>query len=283
MEEAAKSNRIPFLIAVVLTLLLYFLPVGRSLTYPFLLFATFVHESSHAIVSVLTGGHVDSLTVALDGSGLTYSRGGFGILVSSAGYVGTALFGGLLLVLSKDSSRTKTVLMGCAVLAATVTAAFVGHTSNIIVLPVLVSIALLVAISMRKGWRLLIPAAVLLAGLVFYLAVTASLFSWAVGLLIPVALLAMARFSSEKVAHYFLTFLSVQCLLNSVEALKTLIYISVNGNMHSDAENMAAMTYVPAAIWALAWTAFATLILIVSLKLYFSPQSHKEDQELKQV
>lgn len=278
MEEAARSNRISFLIAVVLTLLLYFLPIGRSLTYPFLLFATFIHESSHAIATVLTLGHVDSLTVALDGSGLTMSRGGASILVSSAGYVGTALFGGLLLVLSKDSSRAKIVLMGCAVLAATVTAAFVGHTSNIVVLPGLVLIALFVAISMRKGWRLLIPAAALLAGLLFYLAVTASLFSWAVGLLIPLALLAVARFGSEKVAHFFLTFLSVQCLLNSVEALRTLVFISVNGNTPSDAENMAAMTHLPAAVWAVAWTAFAALILAGSLKLYLSPPRTKAIQ-----
>lgn len=278
MEEAARSNRISFLIAVVLTLLLYFLPIGRSLTYPFLLFATFIHESSHAIATVLTLGHVDSLTVALDGSGLTMSRGGASILVSSAGYVGTALFGGLLLVLSKDSSRTKIVLMGCAVLAATVTAAFVGHTSNIVVLPVLALIVLFVAISMRKGWRLLIPAVALLAGLLFYLAVTASLFSWAVGLLIPIVLLAVARFSSDKVAHFFLTFLSVQCLLNSVEALRTLVFISVNGNTPSDAENMAAMTHLPAAVWAVAWTAFAALILAGSLKLYLSPPRTKAIQ-----
>jgi hypothetical protein len=280
MSEQTGPNRLPFLIAVALTLLLYFLPVGRSLTYPFLLFATFVHESSHAVATVLTLGHVDSLTVALDGSGLTMSRGGVSILVSSAGYVGTALFGGLLLVLSRDGSRTRITLVGCAILAATVTAAFVGHTSNLIVLPVFLSIILLVSFSIRKGWRLLIPAAVLLAGLLFYLAVTASLFSWTVGLLIPLVLLAVARFSSEKVAHFFLTFLSVQCLLNSVEALRTLLFISVNGKVHSDAQNMATMTHLPAALWALAWTAFAMLILLVSLRLYFSPPRAKAVQAI---
>ena len=193
------------------------------------------------------------------------------MIISSAGYVGTALFGGLLLVLSRTESQTRKVLVGCAILAALSTAAFVGHTSNFIVLPVLLMIALLVSLSFRRGWRLLVPAGILLALLVGYLAITASLFSWTVGLLIPLALLAVARFASEKVGHFFLTFLAVQCLLNSVEALKTLLYISVNGNVHNDAGNMAAITHLPAALWAFAWTGLAVVILILSVKLFFSP------------
>lgn len=275
MEQNGAYNRLPFVIAVVLTLLLYFLPVGHSIAYPFLLFATFIHESSHAIATVLTGGQVTSLTVALDGSGLTYSSGGFGMLISSAGYVGTALFGGLLLVLSRNQSRGRAVLVGCAILTATATAAFVGHTYNLIVLPALVLVAVFVALSIKKGWRLLVPAGILLAGLVGYLAITASLFSWAVGLLIPLVLLAVARFTSEKFSHYFLTFLSVQCLLNSLESLKTLVAISVNGNVHNDAQNMANVTHVPAVIWAVSWSALALVVLFFSVKLYFAPVKEK--------
>lgn len=262
------------IIAVAVTLLLYFLPIGTSITYPFLIFATFIHESSHALMTVVTGGHVDSLTVALDGSGLTYSEGGFRILISSAGYLGTAVFGGLLLILSARRRATRATLMGCAILIAAITSLCVGHASNVVVLLGLGLVAALCFVSAKRGWRLLIPAGVILSGMVLYLWITGSLFSWFAGILITGVLLFVAR-GSEKVAHLFLTFLSVQCLLNSVESLKTLFVLSVNSNVHSDAQNMAAMTGIPAVFWAMGWTLIAVAVLLVSGRLYYL-QSKKE-------
>src|SRR6185436_18419745 len=48
-------------------------PWGPLVLYPFTLFTTWVHECSHALMVVLLGGHVSSITIQPDTSGLTRS------------------------------------------------------------------------------------------------------------------------------------------------------------------------------------------------------------------
>ena len=87
--------------ALFLSLLLWNIPQLSFLIYPFRLFGTFVHELSHATTSVLTGGEVTKIVLDPNNSGLAYSRGGNILLVASAGYFGTLLFGTLLLFLGR--------------------------------------------------------------------------------------------------------------------------------------------------------------------------------------
>src|SRR4029079_4828727 len=109
------------LLAILLTVLLFFMPFAQVVTYPFLIFSTFIHETSHALTALLTGGRVESLIVSLNGSGVTYTRGGVQLLISSAGYIGTALFGGVLLVISRRREYVRHALYACALLVSTVT------------------------------------------------------------------------------------------------------------------------------------------------------------------
>src|SRR5215204_5158629 len=79
----------------------YFFPSLSYLVYPLQLFATFIHEGSHVLATVLTGNSVQSLTVSPDTSGVVWSEssGWFSqLMISSAGYLGTTAFGTLLLV-----------------------------------------------------------------------------------------------------------------------------------------------------------------------------------------
>jgi hypothetical protein len=88
LAEDAKPQVLLLLIATALTIALWFVPYAEYLVYPVRLFVTFVHESSHALVAVLTGGSVQSLTISADGSGVVYSMGSGLIgqlLTSSAG------------------------------------------------------------------------------------------------------------------------------------------------------------------------------------------------------
>jgi len=102
----AKPQLTLLLVATVATVALWFIPYAEWLVYPIRLFVTFIHESSHAIVALVTGGAVQSLTIASDGSGLTYTAGN-GLLgslfTSSAGYLGTTFFGVLMLYLMRRS------------------------------------------------------------------------------------------------------------------------------------------------------------------------------------
>lgn len=58
--------------------------------------ATVAHETSHALVARLTGGRVDRIVLHLNGSGETWSAGGWRRCVSFAGYAGAIGWGALL-------------------------------------------------------------------------------------------------------------------------------------------------------------------------------------------
>ena len=89
------------MISIALWLLSMYFPLVGYISYPLRLFATFIHEGSHVLATLLTGNSVQSLTVASDGSGEVWSNnsGWFSqLLISSAGYIGTTTFGAALLV-----------------------------------------------------------------------------------------------------------------------------------------------------------------------------------------
>jgi hypothetical protein len=99
IAEDAKPQLLLLLLATAITLVLWFMPLAEYLVYPIRLFVTFIHESSHALVAVLTGGSVQSLTISMDTSGVVYSAPSSTIgalLTSSAGYLGTTAFGVLM-------------------------------------------------------------------------------------------------------------------------------------------------------------------------------------------
>ena len=56
------------LISVALWVVSWYMPFVGYIVYPLQLFATFVHESSHALMTLITGNTVMSLTVSPDGS-----------------------------------------------------------------------------------------------------------------------------------------------------------------------------------------------------------------------
>lgn len=91
-------------------------PWGPLLLYPFTLFTTWIHESSHAVAAVLLGGHVSSVTIQPDTSGLTRSvmpasRIAQGI-VASAGYLGASIVGCCLMAASRVDRRARPILWG---------------------------------------------------------------------------------------------------------------------------------------------------------------------------
>jgi len=97
--EGAHNGRKLLLWATLVTVALWFLPFSNYLLYPLRLFVTFIHESGHAVAAELVGGHVASLQINPNGSGVTWTAESpwWAWLVLSAGYVGAALFGALLL------------------------------------------------------------------------------------------------------------------------------------------------------------------------------------------
>ncbi|HVC81399.1 MAG TPA: M50 family metallopeptidase [Chloroflexota bacterium] len=110
--RGANSDLFYVILASLLAVVLSHLPILDVLTYPFKLFATFVHEWSHAFVGVLTGGQVTELQINADFSGETFTRGGWLLSIASAGYTGAAIWGALLLLTPTRFSNRLLVAIG---------------------------------------------------------------------------------------------------------------------------------------------------------------------------
>ena len=113
----ARPQARTLLTCAAITIALWYIPFLSIVSYPFNIFVTFIHEGGHALAALLTGNSVASLSVALDGSGATYTTQG-GILsqtiVSSAGYLGAMAYGALLLFLIRRAVAARYVLVGSA-------------------------------------------------------------------------------------------------------------------------------------------------------------------------
>ena len=236
------------LVAAALTLALWFVPFAEILAYPFRIFVTFIHEGGHALAALLTGNEVHSLSVSMSGSGEVYSTDG-GLLsrlfVSSAGYLGAMSFGALLLVLIRRAFAARMVLVGSAGLILVLTVAY-GFFSPL-----------------SHGS---LP----------------SLFTLVAGGALFVALVAAARFTSARVASFLVSFLAVQCVLNAIFDLKTVLFLSspLGPNVPTDAGNMAAATGIPALVWALIWGFAAFLILSAALRTYSASRAEPTQPDL---
>jgi hypothetical protein len=91
------------------------------LVYPFRLFVVLLHEVSHGIAAVATGGEVVSIGLAADEGGVCVTRGGWPFVILNAGYLGSLLWGALFLLLGARRARARPVLglVGAFTLVAT--------------------------------------------------------------------------------------------------------------------------------------------------------------------
>src|ERR1043166_1393058 len=106
LSQDARPQAMTLLVAATISVVLWFIPYAEVLTYPFRIFVTFIHEAGHAIAALLTGNSVSSLSVAMNASGETYTTQGGHIsqmVISSAVYVGSMVFGALLLVMIRKA------------------------------------------------------------------------------------------------------------------------------------------------------------------------------------
>jgi len=238
ISKNARPQATILLIATAISITLWFIPFAEILTYPFRLFVTFIHEGGHALAAVLTGNSVESLSVAMNTSGETYTtRGGLisQILISSAGYLGSMAFGSLLLVLIRRSVAARITLAGSALLVFGLTLIF-GLIKPIVSIGVL----------------------------------AVSPFTLIAGTALALGLFALARFASARVATFFVSFLAVQCILNALLDLKTVFFMSspFAQTVRTDALNMANATGIPAIFWTVLWITLALGMLWFVMRLY---------------
>ena len=132
---------------------LWQVPWAGWLVYPFRLFGTFVHELSHGLAAIATGGEFRRFSVQPDLSGLAWSAGGIRVIVTSAGYIGSAIFGGVLIALHARWFSARTLLLAMAVVFGLLCLLFVRNVFGIVTGLALATAMLFAGLKLGEIWR----------------------------------------------------------------------------------------------------------------------------------
>jgi hypothetical protein len=209
-------------LASAVTLVLWFIPFAELLTYPFRIFVTYIHETGHAVAAFATLTGVKSMNIDWNGNGQVMTTSG-NILISSAGYLGSLVYGSGLLLLLRQARHARAMAIATA--------------SAMIVAPIIFG---------------------------------GTLNTWVFGLILGGGLMALALKAASRLTHFFMSFLAIQCLLNAFYDLRTVMFLSAfSPGTHTDAQNMATHTGLPAVLWAVVWTVISLVILVYTLKIYY--------------
>jgi hypothetical protein len=226
MELSARHER-ALVAALIASLLLWNLPLGGVVLYPFKLLVTWLHEMSHGLVMLATGAGFSHLEIFRDTSGIAYAENGVSAAgraaIASAGYTGAALLGAVLLVLAQSARNARRVLLGLAA-------------------------ALLISLVFWVRNDFGIAAVAIAAGACL---VTARLASEAIALLLVNFIAAQACINAV---------LDIRVLFRS----QLVINGEVVGA--SDAHNMAYNTFGSHLLWAGVWLVFSFLCFYVALR-----------------
>jgi hypothetical protein len=98
------------------------------IVFPLKLFVVLLHELSHGVAAVITGGTIERIVIEANEGGATLTRGGNAFLILTAGYLGSLLWGLLLIELAAARPKlARIALMTMAVTVLLVAALFVRN------------------------------------------------------------------------------------------------------------------------------------------------------------
>ncbi len=129
--------------AAVVTVILWQVPLGNYLLYPFTILATWFHEMGHGLTAILLGGYFRELVIFPNGSGFARYGGevllgrlGHG-LVALGGPLGPAVAGSLLIFSSRSPRATTLCLQGLGITMLVSTLLWVRSLFGIVFIPLL--------------------------------------------------------------------------------------------------------------------------------------------------
>jgi hypothetical protein len=115
-EEENASSMLLLLGAGLLTVILWNVPYGQFVLYPFTILGTWFHEMGHGLTALLVGGTFHKLELYPNGSGVAYSSLAEGSRLARAataagGLIAPAFVGALLIILGKKPKWAKAGLL----------------------------------------------------------------------------------------------------------------------------------------------------------------------------
>lgn len=105
------------LIFALFTVIIWQIPFGNYILYPFTILGTWFHEMGHGLTALIIGGNFHKLEIFANGSGIAYWSGNvFGANLGAAavafgGPIGPTIAGAIFLTASKNTRFTKFFLL----------------------------------------------------------------------------------------------------------------------------------------------------------------------------
>ncbi len=121
-----RRSRIGYRLVAPLVAAVVLLAAWDSLfVWPLRLFVVLLHEVSHGLAAVLTGGEIVRLELSPAEGGLCVTRGGSRFLVLSAGYLGSLMWGVLILLAGARGRRDRQAVTALGLMTLGVTLLYV--------------------------------------------------------------------------------------------------------------------------------------------------------------
>jgi hypothetical protein len=96
--------------------------------FPLKLFVVLMHEISHGLAAIATGGSIQKIVIDFNEGGACHCPGGNAFVTLSAGYLGSVLWGALLLVIATGKAkRHRITLMTVGVIVSVFTVLYVRN------------------------------------------------------------------------------------------------------------------------------------------------------------
>ena len=236
VHEKRQLRQRALVLALLASLVLWNLPFGGFILYPFKLFATWLHEMAHGITMLLVGAGFDHLEMYRDTSGLAYGARAVGTtakaIIASAGYVGTAAFGAVFLVLGQGQRGARSILGALA--AALALSAILWVEGTFAIAAVGIGAAAFAALSALSGER--------------------------------VATFAINFVAAQACAN---AILDIRVLFRSNLVVGGEVVVS-------DAHNMAAASFGSPSLWAVVWLAWSLALFFVALRIIYVRERRAE-------
>ena len=121
MEEITKQ-RLRFLAGFAVYFAVLWLLWSTPIIYPLKIFVVLLHEISHGVVALATGGTIQRIVITANEGGLCQCPGGSEFLVLSAGYLGSLGWGALILMSGRGRGALPQIaaaVVGVVVIAVT--------------------------------------------------------------------------------------------------------------------------------------------------------------------
>lgn len=133
MAKKSRYNKqfVEFIILVVLAIISVIF-WDSILIYPIKLFVVLLHEISHGLAAIFTGGKVVSLEIYDNLGGKCISNGGILIIIANAGYLGSLGFGVLMFISAYKKNFSFWVNTGLSILLILFAANFMAEFTGIV-------------------------------------------------------------------------------------------------------------------------------------------------------